>query len=110
MLIATLIDELNDAEFNDANKNRTDPDTSLCLHSSPLPQHPAPAAPRSGKLRLLNEGAPMSFVMEQASGLSTTETQRVIEIAPVQVYQRVPIIMGSKNDVQEVIDAYSKAS
>jgi fructose-1,6-bisphosphatase I len=61
----------------------------------------------NGKLRLLYEGAPMSFIMEQAGGLSTTGTRRVMEIAPEVVHQRVPVIMGSKNDVQEVIDAYA---
>lgn len=61
----------------------------------------------NGKLRLLYEGAPMSFIMEQAGGLSTTGTERVMEISPEFVHQRVPVIMGSKNAVQEVIDAYS---
>ena len=51
----------------------------------------------------------MSFIMEQAGGLSTTGKQRVMEIQPEFVHQRVPIIMGSKNDVQEVIDAYAAA-
>lgn len=61
----------------------------------------------NGKLRLLYEGAPMSFIMEQAGGLSTTGTQRVMELTPEVVHQRVPVVMGSKNDVQEVIDAYA---
>ena len=64
----------------------------------------------NGKLRLLYEGAPMSFIMEQAGGLSTTGKERVMEIAPEIVHQRVPIIMGSRNNVQEVIDAYSAAN
>ena len=63
----------------------------------------------NGKLRLLYEGAPMSFIMEQAGGLSTTGTQRVMEIVPDQVHQRVPVVMGSKNDIQEVLDAYAAA-
>jgi fructose-1,6-bisphosphatase I len=63
----------------------------------------------NGKLRLLYEGAPMSFIMEQAGGLSTTGTQRVMEVVPEIVHQRVPIMMGSKNDIQEVIDAYAAA-
>uniref|UniRef100_A0A7S4JMN6 fructose-bisphosphatase n=1 Tax=Odontella aurita TaxID=265563 RepID=A0A7S4JMN6_9STRA len=63
----------------------------------------------NGKLRLLYEGAPMSFIMEQAGGLSTTGKQRVMEIVPEIVHQRVPVIMGSKNDVQELIDAYEAA-
>jgi len=64
----------------------------------------------NGKLRLLYEGAPMSFIMEQAGGLSTTGTERVMEVTPTIVHQRLPIVMGSKNDVQEVIDAYAAAA
>lgn len=61
----------------------------------------------NGKLRLLYEGAPMSFIVEQAGGISTTGKQRVMEISPDIVHQRVPVIMGSADDVQEVIDAYN---
>merc|ERR1712194_922075 len=64
----------------------------------------------NGKLRLLYEGAPMSFIVEQAGGASSTGTSRVMEITPDVVHQRVPIVMGSKNDVQELIDAYAAAS
>mmetsp|Transcript_36891 Transcript_36891/g.75256 ORF Transcript_36891/g.75256 Transcript_36891/m.75256 type:complete len:404 (-) Transcript_36891:204-1415(-) len=60
----------------------------------------------NGKLRLLYEGAPMSFIMEQAGGLSTTGTKRVMEINPEIVHQRVPVIMGSKSEVQEIMEAY----
>merc|ERR1712003_87619 len=63
----------------------------------------------NGKLRLLYEGAPMSFIMEQAGGLSSDGRQRVMEIVPETVHQRVPMYMGSKNVVQEVIDAYAAA-
>ena len=69
--------------------------------------YPADAKNPNGKLRLLYEGAPMSFIMEQAGGLSSTGKQRVMEVQPEFVHQRVPMIMGSKNDVQEVIDAYA---
>lgn len=72
--------------------------------------YPGDSKNPNGKLRLLYEGAPMSFIMEQAGGLSTTGTQRVMEIQPEFVHQRVPVIMGSKNDVQEVIDAYAAAA
>lgn len=71
--------------------------------------YPGDAKNPTGKLRLLYEGAPMSFIMEQAGGLSTTGTKRVLEILPEKVHQRVPIVMGSKQDVQEVIDAYAAA-
>jgi len=69
--------------------------------------YPADTKNPSGKLRLLYEGAPMSFIMEQAGGIATTGTQRVMEIAPEAVHQRVPIVMGSKNDVEEVLEAYA---
>merc|ERR1711865_233577 len=60
----------------------------------------------NGKLRLLYEGAPMSFIMEQAGGISSTGKERVMEITPEYVHQRIPVVMGSKNAVQEVLDAY----
>jgi fructose-1,6-bisphosphatase I len=63
----------------------------------------------NGKLRLLYEGAPMSFIMEQAGGLSSTGTERVMEITPDYVHQRVPMVMGSKNDIEEIIEAYAEA-
>jgi fructose-1,6-bisphosphatase I len=69
--------------------------------------YPADTKNPNGKLRLLYEGAPMSFIMEQAGGISTTGTGRVMEIDPEFVHQRVPVIMGSKNQVEEVMEAYS---
>jgi len=61
----------------------------------------------NGKLRLLYEGAPMSFIMEQAGGASSTGSTRVMEIVPEIVHQRVPMVMGSKDLVQEVCDSYA---
>jgi len=69
--------------------------------------YPGDTKNKNGKLRLLYEGAPMSFIMEQAGGLSTDGRQRVMEIVPETVHQRVPMFMGSKNVVQEIIDAYA---
>jgi fructose-1,6-bisphosphatase I len=69
--------------------------------------YPADTKNPNGKLRLLYEGAPMSFIMEQAGGLSTTGRERVMEISPEVVHQRVPIVMGSKVNVKEVLDAYA---
>jgi fructose-1,6-bisphosphatase I len=70
--------------------------------------YPSDTKNRNGKLRLLYEAAPMSFIMEQAGGLSTTGTCRVMEIEPMVVHQRTPFIMGSKNDMEEVMEAYAK--
>jgi len=68
--------------------------------------YPGDKKNKNGKLRLLYEGAPMSYIVEQAGGLSTTGRKRVMEISPEVVHQRVPVLMGSKNDIQEIIDAY----
>lgn len=62
------------------------------------------AAGRGGKLRLMYEANPMSFIVEQAGGLATTGRERIMEIAPNDLHQRVPVIMGSKNEVQRVAD------
>ena len=68
--------------------------------------YPADSKNVNGKLRLLYEAAPMSFLIEQAGGLSSTGRERIMDIFPENVHQRVPVIMGSKTEVQEVIDAY----
>lgn len=51
------------------------------------------------KLRLLYEANPMSFLVEQAGGLSSTGYQRIMEIEPTEIHQRVAVILGSKNEV-----------
>ena len=56
-----------------------------------------------GKLRLMYEANPMSFVVEQAGGLSVTGTERIMTVQPQGLHQRVPVIMGSKNEVERVV-------
>jgi len=66
--------------------------------------YPADARPsaRVGKLRLMYEANPMAFIVEQAGGAATTGTQRILDVAPTGLHQRVPVIMGSKNEVERV--------
>lgn len=54
----------------------------------------------NGKLRLLYECAPMSFIAEQAGGKGSTGTERVMDICPTAVHQRVPLFIGSKKEVE----------
>ncbi|PXF43930.1 Fructose-1,6-bisphosphatase, chloroplastic [Gracilariopsis chorda] len=61
----------------------------------------------NGKLRLLYECAPMSFIVEQAGGIATTGKERVMDVIPDAVHQRMPLIIGSKDDVQELLDMYA---
>jgi fructose-1,6-bisphosphatase I len=58
---------------------------------------------KPGKLRLLYEANPMSLIVEQAGGLSSTGYQRILDIAPEGLHQRVPVILGSKNEVEVVV-------
>ncbi|MDH5544504.1 MAG: class 1 fructose-bisphosphatase [Gammaproteobacteria bacterium] len=58
---------------------------------------------KPGKLRLMYEANPMSFIVEQAGGASSTGTERIMEIAPNDIHQRVPVILGSKNEVERVV-------
>eukprot|EP01023_Acetabularia_acetabulum_P064140 TRINITY_DN821_c0_g1_i2.p1 TRINITY_DN821_c0_g1~~TRINITY_DN821_c0_g1_i2.p1 ORF type:complete len:426 (+),score=84.76 TRINITY_DN821_c0_g1_i2:61-1278(+) len=71
--------------------------------------YPGDAANVNGKLRLLYECAPMSFLAEQAGGLGSTGQQRVLDIVPEKVHQRVPLFIGSKKEV-EYLESFTKGS
>ena len=59
-------------------------------------------AEKGGKLRLLYEANPMSLIVEQAGGAATTGRQRILDLQPTQLHQRVPVVLGSKNEVERV--------
>jgi len=61
---------------------------------------------KGGKLRLMYEANPMSFIVEQAGGLSSSGRQRIVNIKPSALHQRVPVIMGSKNEVEKMCSYY----
>jgi fructose-1,6-bisphosphatase I len=65
-------------------------------------------AGNAGKLRLMYEANPMAFVVEQAGGLCDTGRGRIMEIQPTELHQRVPVVLGSKNEVQRVIDYHKE--
>jgi fructose-1,6-bisphosphatase I len=52
-----------------------------------------------GKLRLLFEAAPIAYIAEQAGGYATTGTERILDILPRHLHQRVPLIVGNKEEV-----------
>jgi fructose-1,6-bisphosphatase I len=58
---------------------------------------------KGGKLRLMYEANPMSFIIEQAGGMSSTGRQRIMEVEPEQLHQRVPVILGSKREVERIV-------
>jgi fructose-1,6-bisphosphatase I len=57
---------------------------------------------KGGKLRLLYEANPMAFIVEQAGGAATTGRERIMELTPDKLHQRVPVILGSRNEVERV--------
>ena len=64
---------------------------------------------KGGRLRLLYEANPMAWLVEGAGGLSTTGRQGILEVEPVEIHQRVPVILGSAEEVRRVEGWYAKA-
>ncbi len=64
---------------------------------------------KPGKLRLMYEANPMSFIVEQAGGASSTGRERIMELKPTGLHQRVPVILGSKNEVERVVGYHKGA-
>jgi len=65
--------------------------------------YPATSKSPKGKLRLLYEAAPMAYVVEKAGGRATNGHCDILDIVPESIHQRVPIIIGSAQDVEEYI-------
>ena len=63
-----------------------------------------------GKLRLLYEADPIAFLAEQAGGVATTGSQRILDIKPTSIHQRTPLIVGSKVEMQAFDEICSSAS
>lgn len=71
--------------------------------------YPKSSKTSEGKLRLLYECNPMAFLAEQANGKATNGVQRILDIQPTELHQRVPFICGSTNMVEDV-EAFIKAT
>lgn len=72
--------------------------------------YPSDAKARTGKLRLMYEANPMSWIVEQAGGSATTGLQRVLEVNPTGIHQRVPVMLGSKNEIDRIASYHQKKS
>ena len=57
---------------------------------------------KPGKLRLMYEANPMSWLIEQAGGAATNGRQRILDIKPTELHQRVSVVLGSKNEVERI--------
>lgn len=65
-------------------------------------------ANKAGKLRLMYEANPMSLLIERASGAATDAVQRILDIEPTDIHQRVPVVLGSKNEVDYIKNLHLK--
>jgi fructose-1,6-bisphosphatase I len=63
---------------------------------------------KGGRLRLLYEANPMSFIVEQAGGMASTCRERILDVQPTGLHQRVPVIIGAKNEVQRLVDYHTE--
>ena len=57
---------------------------------------------KAGKLRLMYEANPMAWLVEQAGGAATNARQRILDLQPSQLHERVSVVLGSKNEVERV--------
>jgi fructose-1,6-bisphosphatase I len=64
---------------------------------------------KAGKLRLMYEANPMSWLIEQAGGAATNGKQRILDIQPTGLHERVSVILGSKNEVERVTRYHQEA-
>jgi fructose-1,6-bisphosphatase I len=64
---------------------------------------------KGGKLRLMYEANPMAMIIEQAGGIATTGRQRIMDLQPSGLHQRVPVILGSKNEVERIVQYHGEA-
>ena len=64
---------------------------------------------KPGKLRLLYEANPMSWLVEQAGGAAHNGQQRILDIRPQGLHERVSVILGSKNEVDRVLQYHQQA-
>jgi fructose-1,6-bisphosphatase I len=64
---------------------------------------------KPGKLRLMYEANPMSWLIEQAGGAATNGYERILDIPATQLHQRVSVVLGSKNEVERVTQYHREA-
>lgn len=72
--------------------------------------HRLEAAGKPGKLRLMYEANPMAMLIEQAGGAASTGSERILDVQPQELHQRVPVILGSRAEVERLVAYHAEAS
>lgn len=70
--------------------------------------YPGDKKNKDGKLRMLYEAFPMAYLTEQAGGVATTGSQRILDVIPKNIHGRCPVFLGSKDDVEDLAKFYAK--
>jgi fructose-1,6-bisphosphatase I len=64
---------------------------------------------KPGRLRLMYEANPMAFIVEQAGGAASTGHQRLLEVQPASLHERVPVFLGSRHEVERLVSYHEEA-
>ncbi len=64
---------------------------------------------KAGKLRLMYEANPMAWLVEQAGGAATNARQRILDLQPSKLHERVSVVLGSKNEVERITRYHTEA-
>ena len=64
---------------------------------------------KPGKLRLMYEANPMAWLVEQAGGAATNAHERILDLQPAKLHERVSVVLGSKNEVERVTRYHQEA-
>jgi fructose-1,6-bisphosphatase I len=84
-------------------------DVHRTILSGGIFMYPNDTRSAEGKLRLLYEANPMAMILEQAGGKAITDSERILDIVPTHIHQRVPVFLGSKENVEE-LEKYLKGA
>jgi fructose-1,6-bisphosphatase I len=79
-------------------------DIHRTIHYGGIYLYPENSERPQGKIRLVYEANPLSFIIEQAGGKASTGYERILDIKPEQIHQRIPFIVGSYDDVSDYTD------
>lgn len=79
-------------------------DVHRVLHYGGIFMYPADSENLNGKLRLLYEANPLSFVIEQAGGMAIDGKNNILDIVPEKIHQRTPLFIGSRRNVEELME------
>jgi fructose-1,6-bisphosphatase I len=63
---------------------------------------------KTGRLRLMYEANPIAFIVEQAGGACSTGRARILDIQPTDLHQRVPLVLGSKTEVERIVNYHNE--